>query len=296
MENISSVNFNTPSNLQSNLGFNSGFNASSLATDNRFSFGGLNIETLASGLIEAAKSGNLSDGLVEMLAKILSPVEMGQLLSAVEKLISSEGNSSGSTEATDAMEGNSESSCNSSSDSAETQAANNKSGTPSASTSAPATSAPSTAAPSTATPVANSPATSNSRITTRASDSANIPAVEAIANDPVVAAAIEKAWNASNPNTPGAKQEQGFWVMRDDKTGALSTVNFPSNGTRDSLTPGAVPAIEGKTAVSFFHTHPNTAAEGFTTGPSTADQNFADARGIPGIIQSHAGVYYFGAI
>ncbi|TRW14273.1 hypothetical protein [Glacieibacterium frigidum] len=126
-----------------------------------------------------------------------------------------------------------------------------------------------------------------------ASDSAQVPGLESIARDPVVASAIEASWNASNPNTPGAKVETGFWVVRDNATGALSVVQFPSNGTNDSLTPGAPPAIDGKTTVAFFHTHPNTSAEGYTSGPSSADQRFADATGIPGIIRSHDGMYYF---
>jgi hypothetical protein len=283
VENISSVNFNASSNFQSNFALGGGANASALAADNRFSFGGLDIGKLASGLIEAAKTGDLSNELVEMLTKLLSPVEMGQLLAAIEKLLSGGENSGGASEASDSS---SDSACNANSGSASPQASSNSS--------APSTSAPATA-PTQATPSASAPksSTSDTRITARAPDSANLPSVEAIAKDPVVAAAIEKAWNASNPNTPGSKQEQGFWVMRDDKTGALSTVNFPSNGTRDSLTPGAVPAIEGKTAVAFFHTHPNTAAEGYTNGPSTADQKFADRIGIPGIIQSHNGMYYF---
>lgn len=273
MNNINSVSFNSSSNMQSNLGFNSGFKASAMAADSRSSFGGFDIEKLASALIEALKTGTLPEGLLEMLAKVLSPVEAGQLLAAMAKLLSGEG-SQGNAPAPQAAS------------TGETTTGNKT--TPAPAASAPATAGP--AAPSQATPSAP---TSDTRITTRAPDSANIPSVEAIANDPVVAAAIEKSWNASNPNTPGAKQEQGFWVMRDDKTGALSTVNFPSNGTRDSLTPGAVPAIDGKTAVAFFHTHPNTTAEGYTNGPSPADQNFADARGIPGIIQSHNGLHYF---
>ena len=281
MNNINSVNFNTSSNMQSNLGFNSGFKAAALAADSRSSFGGFDIEKLASALIEALKTGNLPEGLLEMLAKVLSPVEAGQLLAAIAKLLS--GGEEGGSAAGAPQSG-------------ETNGNNTPSNTPA---STPTTSSPKTGAPSgstsTTVPTQATPSapTSDTRITTRAADSANLPNVEAIANDPVVAAAIEKSWNASNPNTPGSKQEQGFWVMRDDKTGALSTVNFPSNGTRDSLTPGAVPAIEGKTAVAFFHTHPNTTAEGYTNGPSTADQNFADARGIPGIIQSHNGMYYF---
>lgn len=127
----------------------------------------------------------------------------------------------------------------------------------------------------------------------RAAGSANIPALEKIAKDPVVAAAIDKAWTASNPNKPGAKQEQGFWVVRDDKSGKLSVVAFPSTGTNDSLTPGPQPSIKGKSTVAFFHTHPNTVKEGYVNGPSPADRNFARANSIPGIIRSHVGMYYF---
>ncbi len=287
MNNINSVNFNTSSNFQSNMGFKSGVNASSMASENRFSFGGLDIEKLASGLIEAAKTGQLPEGLLEALVSLLSPVELGQLLGEIAKLLNGETN--GNNAPGEGTQGNAPGetghgnaptpqSANTSPTDGETTGSNRGVGETGSNNRA------------TATPSAP---TSDTRITTRAADSANLPKVEAIANDPVVAAAIEKAWNASNPNTPGSKQEQGFWVMRDDKTGALSTVNFPSSGSRDSLTPGAVPAIEGKTAVAFFHTHPNTVAEGYTNGPSTADQKFADRIGIPGIIQSHNGMYYF---
>jgi hypothetical protein len=288
MEINSASSFNQFSNMQSSLGFNSNVRTSALAADSRSNFGGFDIDKLASGLIEAAKTGDLPEGLLEALMQLLSPVEIGQLLAAIQKLLAGE-TGTGNTPAPQSSGG--------SGSAGETTSGNTPSvtgDTQNGTTPAPTTSAPNTGptgAP-TSTTIPQAP-TSNTRITTRAPDSANIPSVEAMANDPVVAAAIEKAWNASNPNTPGAKQEQGFWVMRDDKTGALSTVNFPSNGTRDSLTPGAVPSIEGKTAVAFFHTHPNTTAEGYTNGPSTADQNFADARGIPGIIQSHNGLYYF---
>ena len=287
MNNINSVNFNTSSNFQSNMGFKGGVNASSMASENRFSFGGLDIQKLASGLIEAAKTGQLPEGLLEALVSLLSPVELGQLLSEIAKLLSGEqgtGNASG-----EGTQGNAPTpqNANTSPTDGETSGNNRGAGETGSNNRTGETQTNNRAA---TTPSA---ATSDTRITTRAPDSANLSSVEAIANDPVVAAAIEKSWNASNPNTPGSKQEQGFWVMRDDKTGALSTVNFPSNGTRDSLTPGAVPSIEGKTAVAFFHTHPNTVAEGYTNGPSPADQNFADARGIPGIIQSHNGLYYF---
>jgi hypothetical protein len=149
--------------------------------------------------------------------------------------------------------------------------------------------------PASAAPAAADQATARTSTTLppRAADSARVPSLERIARNPVVAAAINSAWTASNPNTAGAKVETGFWVVRNDRTGALSVVQFPSNGTRDSLTPGAPPSARGTTVVAFFHTHPNTVAEGYVNGPSPADQNFATANGIPGIIRSHAGMYYF---
>jgi len=120
------------------------------------------------------------------------------------------------------------------------------------------------------------------------------PDLEAIANDPEVAKAINEAWNNSNPNGPGKKQEKGFWVLKDDKTGELSVQQFPDNGTNDSLQPGPVPNVAGKKAVAFFHSHPNTDSEGYISDPSDADQNFAKSTGVPGIIRSHDGMYYFG--
>jgi|GEM_PF-1857884 len=122
-----------------------------------------------------------------------------------------------------------------------------------------------------------------------AATSENRPELEALADNPVVDAAIAADWTASNPNGPGAKQERGFWVLRAGD-GTISVQAFPSNGTRDSLRPGPMPA----TAIAFFHTHPNTVAEGYAQEPSTADRNFAAARGIPGLVMSHAGMFYFG--
>ena len=124
--------------------------------------------------------------------------------------------------------------------------------------------------------------------------SAKRPDLEKIANDPTVSAEIDKAWKASNPNGPGAKQEKGFWISKDDKTGALSVTPFPDNGTNDSLTPGSPPNEKGKTVVGFFHTHPNTDGEGYKQEPSKADEDFAKSVGVPGLIRSHDGMYYYG--
>jgi hypothetical protein len=116
------------------------------------------------------------------------------------------------------------------------------------------------------------------------------PELETIANDPAIRPEIDRAWADSNPSgSPTAKQEQGFWILRDSKTQALSVQNFPPGG-RDFMIPGPTP--DG--AAAFFHTHPNTVAEGYLQGPSAADARFATSRGIPGIIRSHDGMYYFG--
>lgn len=121
-----------------------------------------------------------------------------------------------------------------------------------------------------------------------ASGSEKRPELEAMADDPVVDAAIAADWKASKPNG-SPKKEHGFWVLRSAK-GVLSVQAFPSNGTNDSLVPGPMPTG----AVAFFHTHPNTAAEGYAQEPSDADKDFATALDIPGLVMSHDGMFYFG--
>lgn len=137
------------------------------------------------------------------------------------------------------------------------------------------------------------PSLSQTNVPATAAGSERHPDLEAIAKDPTVAAAIDSSWNASNPNGPGTKQEKGFWVIKDDKTGALSVQQFPDNGTNDSLVPGPVPNEQDKSTVAFFHTHPNTRAEGYVPEPSQADKDFGAALGVPGIVRSHEGMYYF---
>ena len=58
MEINSSTNFNSASNFQSNVGSGNGFNASSLASGSQSSFGGVDIQKLASSLVEALLTGN----------------------------------------------------------------------------------------------------------------------------------------------------------------------------------------------------------------------------------------------
>ena len=111
--------------------------------------------------------------------------------------------------------------------------------------------------------------------------------LEDIANNPVVRPKIEDAWNASTAHSP---QEHGFWITRDDTTGEVSTRPFENAGAGHSIVPGPVPSD----AIAFFHTHPNRPEDGYAQGPSAADQQFAARIGLPGLIQSHSGMYYFG--
>lgn len=104
-------------------------------------------------------------------------------------------------------------------------------------------------------------------------------------------------WNASNPNISGSKIENGFWIILNSKTKALSVSQFDMTGAqRDKMRPGLPPVIKGSKTIAFFHTHPNTAAEGYANGPSRSDIRFANHPSInlPGIIKSHVGMFYFG--
>jgi uncharacterized Zn-binding protein involved in type VI secretion len=124
---------------------------------------------------------------------------------------------------------------------------------------------------------------------------AGTQALENLLSDPTVRAAIDQAWTDSNPNGPGAKMEHGFWIVQDNTTKALSIKEFPTGGsTNQRMIPGPTPSDPNSTPVAFFHTHPNTSAEGYRQAPSGADQAFAINRNIPGILKAHDGMYYFG--
>lgn len=100
---------------------------------------------------------------------------------------------------------------------------------------------------------------------------------------------LDQAWVESSPYGK-SPQEHGFWISRNNETGDFFTRPFANSGTGTSIVPGDTPGD----AVAFFHTHPNRPADGFVSGPSAADERFAARVGIPGLIQSHKGMYYFG--
>jgi hypothetical protein len=102
---------------------------------------------------------------------------------------------------------------------------------------------------------------------------------------------IAAAWTASNPNAE-ISQENGFWISRNPETGELFTRPFANPGVANTIRPGPTPAD----AVTFFHTHPFREEDGYRQQPSPTDERFANQRGLPGIVQSYNGMYYFGPL
>jgi RHS repeat-associated protein len=115
--------------------------------------------------------------------------------------------------------------------------------------------------------------------------------LEQIVNDPIIGSQIDAAWTASSPGAEMA-QENGFWISRNPDTGELFTRPFANPGIANTIMPGPSP----DDAVAFFHTHPFLQEDGYLQQPSPSDLNFAAARGLPGIVQSHNGMYYFGPV
>jgi hypothetical protein len=115
--------------------------------------------------------------------------------------------------------------------------------------------------------------------------------LEAIANDPLIRAYMDEAWVASNPYGIFPK-EHGFWISRDEVSGQLFTRPFESPGYENRINPGPPPPD----AIAFFHTHPFGGIQIGVAGPSFQDETWATRLGLPGLIQSHVGVYYFGPL
>jgi hypothetical protein len=113
--------------------------------------------------------------------------------------------------------------------------------------------------------------------------------LEAIANDPVIRTHIDAAWVASNPYGLFPR-EHGFWISRDEVSGQLFTRPFANLGFEDTIVPGSPPPD----AIAFFHTHPYGGIQLGAAPPSRDDENRAASLGLPGLIQSHVGMYYFG--
>jgi hypothetical protein len=113
-----------------------------------------------------------------------------------------------------------------------------------------------------------------------------------------VSAALTQAWNDSHPNVPDAvppaattKVEQGGWILWNPTNNSFSVQRVPA-GTRDGLATivGTKPADTATAVVvAWFHTHPNTRAEGYGPDPSGGDRGFTRSARVPGIIKTHEG-------
>jgi hypothetical protein len=122
-----------------------------------------------------------------------------------------------------------------------------------------------------------------------------------IANDPRISNAIQDAWKRSKPdlNCKGsatcAKHEECFWIVRDDVTGELSTSPGDRSKAADHCDLGSRPAMDGRTAIATFHTHPFTDEDGFVPGErSSADILNAAERSLPSIVKHQGGCFYYG--
>ena len=125
-----------------------------------------------------------------------------------------------------------------------------------------------------------------------------------LAADPAVILGLETAWLESNPNAPevqagqpgSLKSEQGGWIVN-NPDGSLGIERFEplqekwkkqGYEARSAIAASDKP----KNAVGWFHTHPNTEAEGYLARPSQSDIDNTAAYGVPGIVVTHDGYKY----
>lgn len=127
------------------------------------------------------------------------------------------------------------------------------------------------------------------------------PTVPQILADTVMAAQLQRAWSDSSPNAPDVpngspgslKHEQGGWFLWRKDSHILQNIRV-GPGSRDGL--GTIvgtrpPDSNIQQVVAWFHTHPNTSAEGYGSGPSAGDLNWqASEAKVPGIIVTHVGM------
>jgi RHS repeat-associated protein len=116
------------------------------------------------------------------------------------------------------------------------------------------------------------------------------------AKDPKVAAELKRAWIESHPydkevyrDKPGStKHEQGGWVVENPRwqfwKDRYSVIRGESGPRGKFYFP---PKPEG--AVMNFHTHPNTAAEGYRAAPDARDVSQSRSAGVPGLVLTHEG-------
>ena len=129
----------------------------------------------------------------------------------------------------------------------------------------------------------------------------NPPTVPDILADTVMSAQLDRAWTESLPNAPDVPngspgsltREQGGWFLWRRDSHILQSIRVGA-GTRDGL--GTIvgtrpPDSNIQLVVAWYHTHPNTSAEGYGSAASAGDINWQNAEAlVPGIIMTHDGV------
>jgi uncharacterized Zn-binding protein involved in type VI secretion len=118
--------------------------------------------------------------------------------------------------------------------------------------------------------------------------SGSSPYMDGIIASPEIQKAIAQAWFASDPMSATNRHEEGFWVVR-NKDGTYKAVPFPK-GKTGSIDPPIQPPPD---TVTFFHTHPNSVAQGYLPWPSNNDMAFARYYHMPGFLASQSGLYIF---
>ncbi|WP_313217074.1 RHS repeat-associated core domain-containing protein [Stenotrophomonas sp.] len=118
--------------------------------------------------------------------------------------------------------------------------------------------------------------------------------------DPKLREETERAWEDSRPNAPevrsgrpgSTKRENGGWVVLTIGERQPWLYRLPA-GSRDRMSQESTikpdPFLCGCTVLGFFHTHPNTRAEGYDPFGNPGDATFMQQMGVPGLIRSHEG-------
>jgi hypothetical protein len=109
----------------------------------------------------------------------------------------------------------------------------------------------------------------------------------------VVQQVLEQAWNASLPDDPVQRHEEGGWIYM-DMTSAIVLVRRAAAGAQTTLDLSTPPVVPGAVVVATFHTHPNPSADGWETGPSAADTRSAWLFGVSCIIRADDGIHTTG--
>ncbi|GAB2313674.1 RHS repeat domain-containing protein [Stenotrophomonas geniculata] len=118
--------------------------------------------------------------------------------------------------------------------------------------------------------------------------------------DPKVKGQMESAWNDSNPFAPAVrrgesgslKRENGGWIVQFVGEEGHELVRSPA-GTRDRMSVESTRKPSefecGCIVKGYFHTHPNTRAEGYFPGTNGYDYEYQLQQGVPGMIRGHEG-------